>query len=197
MRLNKLFIFLFLVPELSLYANTGSGILPTDLFINLNASMQKIYPAMVTICWILGYFLLAKAVFMLKKLGHKTAFMGSGGSLIGPISIIIIAVILINAPGFIKVLVQTMYGSEIQSTKAWASQNTSTSWYNALKPMVGLIQVIGIFAFLRGALILTKACNENAQPGNIPKGLMHALGGVMAINITGTIDLINSTLGLS
>jgi hypothetical protein len=29
------------------------------------------------------------------------------------------------------------------------------------------------------------------------KGLMHILGGVMAVNITGTIDLVNQSLGLS
>lgn len=173
-------------------AITGSGI-----FSNIEASMEKVYPAMVNACYICGYFLIAKAIFKLKKLGHKTAFMGSSGNLIGPIALILLGVILINTPAFIKLLVQTMYNNKIQSTISWSNQQSGQeSWFASIIPIISLVQVIGIFAFLRGVIILTKACNENAQPGNIPKGLMHILGGVMAINITGTIDLINSTLGL-
>jgi intracellular multiplication protein IcmC len=183
-----------LVLSAALFA--AADLRPMDLFTNLDLSMKKIYPAAITICWILGYFLLAKAVFMLKKLGHKTAFMGSSGNLMGPVAVILIAVILINAPTFIKVVVMSLYANDVQSTKQWASRSGQYSWFSALKPMIGLIQVIGIFAFLRGCLILTKACNENAQPGNIPKGLMHIFGGILAINITGTIDLIDSSLGI-
>ena len=180
------------------FLNGSGGLMPDDLFQNLNESMVKIYPALITACYIMGFFLIVKAVFSLKKLGHKTAFMGSSGNLIGPTMLIIIGVILINAPSFIEILIETLYASQVTDTKSWIEVKSGDGlWYSSITPIISLIQVVGLFAFLRGAIILTKACNENAQPGNIPKGLMHIIGGVMAINITGTIDLINNTMGIT
>ena len=182
---------------MDLFKDSG-GLMPDDLFQNLEASMVKIYPALITACYIMGFFLIVKAVFSLKKLGHKTAFMGSSGNLIGPTMLILIGVILINAPTFIELLIQTLYATKVTDTKSWVTSKTGQGlWFDSIIPIITLIQVIGLFAFLRGAIILTKACNENAQPGNIPKGLMHIIGGVMAINITGTIDLINNTMGIT
>lgn len=168
---------------------------PSDIFDNLNISMEKIYPSLIRIINLAGYFMILKAFFMLKKLGHRTAFMGGSGSLMGPIGVIFIGIVMINAHEFIKILVTTLFQDKVQNTKAWEASKGSDSWFTALTPMIGLIQVIGLLAFFRGVIILTKACNENAQPGNVSKGLMHILGGVMAINITGTIDLIDRTLG--
>lgn len=183
---------------LTAYADNGDGILPEDIFRNLNVSMQQIYPALVSACLILGCFMIVKAIFMLKKLGHKTAFMGSSGNMIGPLALIIIGVALINAPTFIRTVIITLYANNIQNSFSWSQAHSGGgTWYATLTPMIGLIQVIGIFAFLRGGIILSKACNENAQPGNISKGLLHIVGGIMAINITGTIDLINNTLGFN
>lgn len=193
MKTNRLLLPLILL-SVSLYA--GGTITPTEMFSNLEQSMAKIYPALIKILNLAGYFMILKAIFMLKKLGHRTAFMGGSSSLVGPIAVIFIGIIMINAQEFIKVIVLTLYGQKIQSTKDWESAHgNSDSWYSALTPIVGLVQVIGLVAFFRGIIILTKACNENSQPGNVSKGLMHILGGVMAVNITGTIDLIDKTLG--
>lgn len=196
MLLTRVAILLLL--HLSAFAESGDGIVPEQIFTNLNVSMQQIYPAMVSACLIMGSFLIVKAIFKLKKLGHKTAFMGSSGNMIGPVALILIGVALINAPTFIRVIITSLYANNVQNSISWTQAHSGGgTWYSTLTPMIGLIQVIGIFAFLRGAIILTKACNENAQPGNISKGLLHIVGGIMAINITGTIDLINNTLGFN
>lgn len=192
-RIKLLTALLLIFTSQIVFADTP--VTPSDIFDNLNISMEKIYPSLIRIINLAGYFMILKAFFMLKKLGHRTAFMGGSGSLMGPIGVIFIGIVMINAHEFIKILVTTLFQDKVQNTKAWEASKGSDSWFTALTPMIGLIQVIGLLAFFRGVIILTKACNENAQPGNVSKGLMHILGGVMAINITGTIDLIDRTLG--
>ena len=35
---------------------------------------------------------------------------------------------------------------------------------------------------------------NNPQPGAVSKGFIHVIGGVLAINITGTMDVVANTL---
>ena len=64
---------------------------------------------------------------------------------------------------------------------------TSALLNAALAPMIGTIQVIGLIAFLRGWLLITKSTGEQPQPGAVSKGFIHVIGGVLAINITCTM----------
>ena len=48
-----------------------------------------------------------------------------------------------------------------------------------------------------GFLILTKATGQGAQPGTISKGFVHIIGGVLAINIVQTINMLQATVGLT
>lgn len=181
------------------FASNASALSVTALsiFENLNTSLEDIYPALQKICWIAGVFFVLKGLYMLKKMGYKTAFMGGGAGMTGPAIIVVIGVILINTPAFIKIMLTTLFAQDsVQSTASWEARQGSDTWYSAITPMIGLIQVIGIVAFLRGWILLVKANNENAPPGNMSKGFLHVVAGVMAINITGTIDVINKTLGL-
>jgi intracellular multiplication protein IcmC len=170
-----------------------------QIFSNLYTSLNKVYPVLISLCYVIGAFLVVKALFMLKKHGYKTAFMSSESSITGPIVLIMVGVILMYAPGFLKIMLYTLYGSsEVQQTSAWQSENatSSSNWYSALVPMIGLIQVIGLVAFIRGWILVVKGTEGNSQPGNTSKGFIYVLGGVAAINITGTIDLVNATLGI-
>lgn len=180
-----------------LWATSAEATTAMKVFENLNLSLEKVYPAIEKICWIAGVFFVLKGLYMLKKMGYKTAFMGGGAGLTGPAFVVIIGVILINTPGFIKIMLMTLFAtSDIQNTVAWETRQGTDTWYSAITPMIGLIQVIGLVAFLRGWILLVKANKENAQPGNMSKGFLHIIAGVMAVNITGTIDMINQTLGL-
>jgi intracellular multiplication protein IcmC len=59
-----------------------------------------------------------------------------------------------------------------------------------------LIQIVGLIAFIRGWLILVKTATGQ-QGGGIGKGITHIIGGVLALNIVGTQQVINASLGIS
>lgn len=182
---------------LMFYAADASASSAAQIFSHLDESLEKVYPALEKLCWLAGVFFVLKGLYMLKKMGYKTAFMGGGAGLTGPSIVVAIGVILINTPAFIKIMLMTLFAqSGVQNTLSWEASHGGDAWYSAITPMIGLIQVIGLIAFFRGWILLVKANNENSQPGNMSKGFMHILAGVMAINITGTIDIINRSLGL-
>ena len=65
-----------------------------------------------------------------------------------------------------------------------------------IAPIVGIIQLIGLFAFLRGGMILARVGKQGTQPGTVSKGVVHLIGGILAINITTTVNVVVNTLGL-
>lgn len=171
------------------------------IFENLDKSLNHVYPVLIGLCYLLGSFFVLKAFFMLKKMGYKTAFMHAGSSLIGPAGVLMIGIILMYTPQVLKILFLTLYGNaEVTSVSAWSGPasggGTAAKWERAIEPMIGLIQVIGLCAFIKGWVQIMKSTGENAPPGNLSKGLLHVFAGVLAINITGTMDVINHTLGL-
>ena len=73
----------------------------------------------------------------------------------------------------------------------------STDYQIYVEPILGIIQIIGIIAFMRGWLLLAKATNPGQQPGAISKGVTHIIGGILAVNIRTFITVIYQTLGLT
>ncbi len=60
--------------------------------------------------------------------------------------------------------------------------------------LVIIIQTIGLYAFARGWVLIARGAGQGQQPGNTGKGLMHIFGGILAVNIVGTVEMINNTL---
>jgi intracellular multiplication protein IcmC len=85
---------------------------------------------------------------------------------------------------------QTLFG--YASPLTYSADASST---DALVSSVVLImQVVGVIAFIRGLLLLNSAGGHSAQPGNIGKGLTFVVGGLLAINIYGTWEMLVNTL---
>ena len=60
--------------------------------------------------------------------------------------------------------------------------------------VVIIFQTIGLYAFTRGWILIARAASQGQQPGGTGKGLMHVFGGVLAVNIVGTVELLKNTL---
>ena len=91
-----------------------------------------------------------------------------------------------------KIGLTTLFGASWQDTLAYPTGSSST---DALVSSVVLImQVVGVIAFIRGILLLNSAGGHNAQPGSVGKGLTFIVGGLMAINIYGTWQMLVNTL---
>ena len=179
------------------YVQAGSTTF-SSLFLNLNSSLNQVWSALIATCYLVGFSLTLGAIYKLKKFGERTAFMHNSKGLLAPSAAFIIGIGLMYAPTFLEVWNMTLFGTtNIESALSWQSSNSGIDWADALAPMIGTIQVIGLIAFLRGWLLITKSTGEQPQPGAVSKGFIHVIGGVMAINITGTMDMLVNTFGLA
>lgn len=168
----------------------------TELFDNLNESMDAIWQMLTAVAYLTGFSMTCSAIYRLKKFGERTAFMHNSKGLIAPSALFIIGVFLMWSPVFIEIMVFTFFGSGVQSTLAWESNSSGIDWAEAIAPMIETIQVIGFIAFIRGWILVTRCTAEQSQPGSVSKGLIHVVGGVLAINITGTMDMLSNTFGM-
>ena len=57
-----------------------------------------------------------------------------------------------------------------------------------------VVQVVGVVAFVRGWVLIARSASQGQPPGGTGKGLMHVFGGVMAMNIIGTVEVLENTL---
>ncbi len=202
--MNQLIKLSFLVLAQFIYAQDNSGDSPelsvATIFGNLSQSLGGVTQFLTALAYVVGIYLTVSAVFKFKKCGHRTAFMHVEAGMFGPIMQFFIGVALLYTPTFIGVLNATVFGdSSIDDVMAYTSSGSSPDWATAIEPMYQTIQVIGLIAFIRGWLILSKSVQKDGgnQPGQTTKGIIHIIGGVMAINITRTITIVTATFGLT
>lgn len=186
---------LFMYPS---YAGATGTVTFSSLFINLNNSLNQIWTMLIATCYLVGFSLTVASIYKLKKFGERTAFMHNSKGLLAPSAAFFIGMCLMYAPTFLKNLNQTIFAyPDPLNTLSWQQSHAGIDWADALAPMIGTIQVIGLIAFIRGMLLITKSTGEQPQPGAVSKGFIHVVGGVLAINITGTMDALAATFGLS
>lgn len=75
----------------------------------------------------------------------------------------------------------------------YKGNQTGTS-KEAIKGVLIFIQLLGYIAFIRGVLMLNQA--GMGKDGMVGRGLTHCIGGVLAINILMTVQVVANTYGL-
>ncbi|MBT4884975.1 MAG: hypothetical protein HON55_02360 [Legionellales bacterium] len=190
------YIYLLLLLSSQTYAASVDLTTLTDLFENLNSSMDAIWQMLTAVAYLTGFSMTCSAIYRLKKFGERTAFMHNSKGLLAPSALFIIGVFLMWSPKFIDIMVFSLFGGSVQSTLSWENNSSGIDWAEAIAPMIETIQVIGFIAFIRGWILVTRCTGEQSQPGSVSKGLIHVIGGTLAINITGTMDVLSNTFGV-
>lgn len=180
-------------------ADPGSTNTATTVMQNLEAGLKGAANFASNLYYLVGMALCISAIYTLKKFGHRTAFMHVQVGVIGPMVQFFIGVALIYSPTLFKIINQTLFETPVTSSEfSGFAQAASTQFrlVYIIREISAIIQLIGIFAFLRGWLILTKVGKQGTQPGTVTKGIVHLIGGILAINIITTVNIVVATLGL-
>lgn len=169
----------------------------TSDYAELVNSLSQASEFLTGLFYLTGVAFIFTGVNKLKKLGHRTAFMNVDSGVTGPLIMLTLGATLIYFPTFLEVTNTTFWGSPdiaaVDQLQYKADKGSDLE--TALKPMIYMIQFIGMVAILRGFLILTKSTGQGAQPGTVSKGFVHIIGGVMAVNIVNTVNVIVNTFG--
>ncbi|MBL7479614.1 type IV secretion protein IcmC [Legionella bononiensis] len=171
-----------------------------DILTNLANSLAPVERLITGGAYLIGSAFIFKAIYSLKVYGEARTMMSNSASVKEPIMYLMVGAILIYFPTAFKVFMQSTFG--YQNVLQYAPVNSSNQALDTLfgngsvvgRPLAMLIQVIGLIAFVRGWVLVARSASQGQPPGGTGKGLMHVFGGILAINIVGTINMINNTL---
>lgn len=171
-----------------------------DILNNLANSLAPVERLLTGAAYLMGILFFMKGIYTLKNYGESRTAMSQGGNLKEPIVYMFVGAALLYFPTTFKIFMVTSFGYE--NVLQYAQINSTNKAINTLfgagsavgRPLSLLIQVIGLVAFIRGWVLVARASSQGQQPGGTGKGIVHVFGGILAMNIVGTLEIINNTL---
>lgn len=173
-----------------LYSNS------VDVLTNLANSLIPVERLVTAAAYLMGIGFAIKAVFTLKSHGEQRSSLSGTGNMKEALVYIVVASMLLYFPTAFEALMNTTFG---YSTVLAYSANPYLSGIMGTDSALGnaltiIIQVIGLFAFVKGWIMIARGASQGQSAGNTGKGLMHVFGGILAMNIVGTMQIIANTL---
>lgn len=179
---------------------------------NLRRIINPLTVLMLSVSFVVGIFLIFKALVMFKKFGTVAYGQAQPGEVGGPVLYIIVGAILIYLPTSTDILMNSLFGTtqsifgggridyqQLGTGQTLLGYTGSSSlerqWADLANTLVLFIQLLGFLSFLKGWLIISKSATPGgAQQGGFAKGLTHIIGGIVAINFVGAMRVIKNTI---
>lgn len=175
----------------------GCGNIQTNalqILVNIQSQLGAIQDFLNALCFVLGVVFIGVAIFKLKQYGQMTVMMSTHASLGPSLAYLIVGAGLLYMPTLLDTMTVSLWGYGYDEIPGYTDQGGN--YADIMVPIVALIQVIGFIAFIRGWIMLARLGGGHSQPGTLGKGLIHMLGGLLAINVVGTIEMLRETIGL-
>lgn len=170
-----------------------------NILLNIANDIVPLQNLITGLAYLIGISFMVKALYSLKVYGEARSMMSSNSSIKEPAIYILIGALLIYTPTAVEIMMNTTFGYGTILSYAPIGGDT---WFSTIfgadteiqKPLILIIQIIGLYAFVRGWVLIARAASQGQPPGGTGKGLVHVFGGILAMNIVGTIQIINNTL---
>lgn len=191
----------------------------TDIHtILFNLRQQIINPftqLILYICYICGIYFIWRGVAVIKAFGNAMNQMTRPGEIAGPLVYMVVGALLIWVPATTDSLSQTVFGNDqanvaesagadginfyragraSEELVGYLPQGVEAKWADLIDTLVIFIEFIGFIAFIRGLFIISKSGNPGVQPGSITKGIVHLIGGVIAINFIPAVQIVHNSI---
>lgn len=170
-----------------------------DVLTNIANNVAPVQRLITGAAYLMGIGFAFKAIACLKQHGENRAASQSGG-LKEPLMYLMVAAVFIYFPTAESILLKTTFG--YSNVLAYGSLQTQNPTLNTLfgptssagQSLSLIIQTIGLIAFIRGWVLISRSATHGQTQGGTSKGLMHIIGGILAMNIMGTLEVLNNTL---
>ena len=171
-----------------------------DVLTNLATNLLPVERMVTGGAYVIGLAFAFKAIYSLKMYGESRTMMSSNTSMKEPVIYLIVAGMLIYFPTGMAIMLNTTFGSS--NILQYAPVNSNNPLISSLFgpgnqagwALSIIIQVIGVIAFVRGWVLIARSASQGQPPGGTGKGLMHVFGGILAMNVVATLQIINNTL---
>lgn len=183
-----------------------------DILQNLQTILNPLLRMLLAFSFIAGVWFIIKALLKFKSFAHATNQMTQPGDFSGPVMYMFVGTVLIYIPTSTNVLSATLFGNVPSlfggggspninnlgkaSTQimGYASVSLESQWATLIDTVVYYMQFIGFLAFLRGWIIMSHATQHQGQQDSFVKGIVHIVGGILAINFLPLVNAVSNTI---
>lgn len=184
-----------------------------EIMQNLRKLLGPTMVLLMVISYISGIVFMLRGLLMLKSFSMPLTQATKPGEIAGPLVYIFVGTVLIYIPNTTNVLSNTLFGDGVNhifsSTSVvdlsamgkasdkilgYAPVSIEGQWATMVDTIVLYMEFIGFLAFLRGWFIISHAGQPGVQPGSITKGIIHIVGGILAINFLPLVNAIHNTI---
>ena len=159
----------------------------------LNYNLHWVANIIGTVSLIMGVFMLFSGIVQFRKCAESRSMMSQQHGATGPLMMVLAGSALMALPSFLDVALLAFW-----STDSPLAYQGGPSGYSALiPPILMFVRIVGVVSFIRGIVLLSKVGGQQTQHGTLSRALIHLLSGVLCIHILGTIELMESVLGLA
>lgn len=164
--------------------------IPFDKLINnFSSSFPALWRLSTGVAYLFGIVFIMRGVYRFKQYGDMTTMMSSQRSLKEPVTLLVVGAALMFFPTTKAMLLASTFGYPDQAPIPPYSQSIGS--LQVIPNMLKLIQLMGVIAFIRGWVQLSHG-SQGGQ-NTFGKALTHIIGGLLAINIQGTFEMVQST----
>lgn len=218
MRILKLLVAInvLIAPSIAFAALTDLDV--QDMLQNLQKILNPTLGLLMGISFIIGVVFVLRGLILLRSFSLPMNQATRPGELSGPLISILVGTIMIYIPTSTDVISNTFFGSGLPSIfpgstsgtfvprienlgrasdqiMGYAPQALEGQWATLIDTVVFYMQFIGFLAFMRGWIIIAQAGQHHGQPGTMSRGLIHIVGGILAINFLPLVNAITNTIG--
>lgn len=162
---------------------------------NLAKEAPNVIRFIAACAYVTGFWFIYSAVQQLRIYGNARTMMPTHIAFTEPLLRFAIGIMMIYLPTIIKVLTYSLWatGGDFTYTPAAAG----SFWQQIIDSCIQIVRVVGYISFVRGLIVMSRASRQGVPPGMVGKGMMHIIGGILAINIDSTVLLIEKTFGFN
>ncbi len=157
------------------------------------------YPALWRLtsaaAYIFGVGFMMRGIYTFRQYGQGMSMMSQQSSIKAPVIYVFVGAALMYLPTMKSSLLVSSFGTAQQSPLAYNIQSSLLD-AQSMYALLGFVQIVGLIAFVRGWVMLSNSASPSGQ-SQFGKALTHIIGGLFAINIQGTINMLEFTFGIS
>lgn len=185
-------VFFFILP---LTAANAASVDFNTMMKAVKGNVEHFIVLTKSVAYVLGIWFMYSAIQELKKIGQSQSATTTT-TLGGPLMRLAIGTALLYFPSTVDIAVSTLWGGDSPQLLEYTASIDDP--FGSLKEGIFIIaKAVGYVSFIKGFVILSHSTDQGAQQGTAGKGIAHIIGGILAINIMATINIISSSLGIS
>lgn len=164
-----------------------------QMITNFGDSLPGIWRLATSASYILGMIFIFRGVYQLKLYGDLRTMMSTQTNFKATLMLFLVGAILIFYQPAYESFLMSSFGTSVQSPLAI---NTDGSGFGAsTRVLLNFVQLVGFISFVRGWIYLAQSSNPSTH-ATAGKAMTHIIGGVLAMNIQGTADILKATFGI-